>query len=115
MGIVERRELKNVHHKMTLAKFVKLAPSFDWTAYLAALGAPPFASLDVSDPGFFKGLEASLKSLPLEDWKSYLRWTFIMTADDAANYGNLAALIGHELTHGFDEGRHYDAHGNLKD
>jgi putative endopeptidase len=77
MGIVERREPKNAHHKMTLAKFVKLAPSFDWTAYLAALGAPPFASLDVSDPGFFKGLEASLKSLPLEDWKSYLRWTFI--------------------------------------
>ena len=77
MGIVERREPKNVHHKMTLAKFVKLAPSFDWTAYLAALGAPPFASLDVSDPGFFKGLEASLKSLPLEDWKAYLRWTFI--------------------------------------
>jgi len=44
------------------------------------------------------------------------RPNFDMTADDAANYGNLAALIGHELTHGFDdEGRHYDAHGNLKD
>jgi putative endopeptidase len=41
---------------------------------------------------------------------------FDMAADDAANYGNLAALIGHELTHGFDdEGRHYDAQGNLKD
>jgi len=41
---------------------------------------------------------------------------FDMAADDAANYGNLASLIGHELTHGFDdEGRHYDAQGNLKD
>ena len=41
---------------------------------------------------------------------------FDMKADDAANYGNLVALIGHELTHGFDdEGRHYDAHGNLQD
>jgi len=77
MGLVERREPKNVHHKTTLAEFAKLTPSFDWTAYLARVGAPAFTSLDVSDPGFFEGLEASLKSLPLADWKAYLRWTVI--------------------------------------
>jgi len=36
--------------------------------------------------------------------------------DDAPNYGNTAATIGHELTHGFDdEGRQFDAKGNLRD
>jgi predicted metalloendopeptidase len=36
-------------------------------------------------------------------------------ADDASNYGALASTIGHELTHGFDDqGRQYDAEGNLK-
>jgi len=36
--------------------------------------------------------------------------------DDAPNYGNTGATIGHELTHGFDdEGRNFDADGNLKD
>jgi endothelin-converting enzyme/putative endopeptidase len=36
--------------------------------------------------------------------------------DDAPNYGNTGSTIGHELTHGFDdEGRQYDAKGNLKD
>jgi endothelin-converting enzyme/putative endopeptidase len=36
--------------------------------------------------------------------------------DDAPNYGNTGQTIGHELTHGFDdEGRHFDAKGNLKD
>jgi endothelin-converting enzyme/putative endopeptidase len=36
--------------------------------------------------------------------------------DDAPNYGDTGATIGHELTHGFDdEGRQYDAKGNLHD
>ena len=77
MSVVVRREPKNIHHKMTLEEFEKLAPSFDWTAYLATLGAPAFTSLDVADPGFFKGLETSLNAFSLDDWKAYLRWTFI--------------------------------------
>ena len=37
-------------------------------------------------------------------------------ADDAINYGGAAAVIGHEMTHGFDDqGRQFDANGNLKD
>jgi len=43
--------------------------------------------------------------------------TFDPKADDAGNYGSLGGnWAGHELTHGFDdEGRHYDADGNLRD
>ena len=36
--------------------------------------------------------------------------------DDAVNYGAIGVVIGHEITHGYDDqGRKYDAEGNLND
>jgi len=67
---------------------------------------PPTVDADYNDQMNDINFPAGVLQPPLYDPKM----------DDAPNYGDTGATIGHELTHGFDdEGRQFDAHGNLKD
>jgi len=44
------------------------------------------------------------------------RHFFDVDMDDAVNYGAIGVVIGHEMTHSYDDqGRKYDEHGNLND
>jgi endothelin-converting enzyme/putative endopeptidase len=71
---VERRDPYAIYHKMTTADLEKLSPSFPWLRYLSGVGLKDLKSLNVASPDFFKGMNAQLKSVPLADWKTYLRW-----------------------------------------
>ncbi len=71
---VELRNPNATYHKMSLAQFRSLTPAFHWSAYLAAVHAPAFATLNVGSPAFFRALNAELTAVSLDDWKAYLRW-----------------------------------------
>ncbi len=71
---VERRDPYKVTHKMKVAALDALAPNFDWTTYFASSKVPPFDTLNVESPAFFKDVNAQLASVSLADWKSYLRF-----------------------------------------
>ncbi|HET8667920.1 MAG TPA: M13 family metallopeptidase, partial [Terriglobales bacterium] len=71
---VEKRDPYKLYHMMTREQFQALTPDFDWSAYLADIGAGEVKNLNVTEPEFFKALEAQLKTRPLGDWKTYLRW-----------------------------------------
>ncbi|HET9838468.1 MAG TPA: M13 family metallopeptidase [Candidatus Angelobacter sp.] len=80
---VERREPERVYHKMSLTEWQGLTPSFSFTRYLAGIGAPSLNSLNVAEPNFFKALDAELKSLSLDDLKTYLRWHLVTGQTDS--------------------------------
>jgi len=74
---VERREPKNLDHKMTSQQLAALSPSFRWNQYFAKVGLGPVQSLNVATPEFFKIMEAEVKSEDLANWKTYLRWHLV--------------------------------------
>jgi endothelin-converting enzyme/putative endopeptidase len=71
---VERRDPYKIYHKMSVAEFQKLTPSFSWEHYLADAGLPNVKTLNVTQPKFFEAVEHELKSVSLPEWKAYLRW-----------------------------------------
>jgi putative endopeptidase len=74
MTRVQRRDPNATYHKMPVAEFSGITPHFAWAAFMQEVGAPPVSSLNVSQPDFFKQMDASLAAIPLDDWKIYLRW-----------------------------------------
>src|SRR3984957_1818542 len=72
-----RRDPKTRDHKMTVAEISAAAPNFDLTLYFDNNGAPKFTSLNVGNPEFFKQVNQQLIVVPIDDWKTYLRWKTI--------------------------------------
>jgi putative endopeptidase len=80
---VELRNPDNRYNKMTVAAAQEITPNFSWTTYMTARGAPAVSELNVGQPNFFRELNAMLKEVALEDWKTYLRWMAINSAAPA--------------------------------
>ena len=74
MSRVQMRDPHAVWHKMTLPQLKEVAPGWAWEAYFRQRNAPEFASINVSQPDFFKETNRLLATIPLKDWKTYLRW-----------------------------------------
>lgn len=79
MERVKLRDPKNRDHKMKVAELAALAPSFEFQRFFEATGSPKFDTLNVIAPDFFQQTNAVLDSVPLDDWKTYLRWHLVRT------------------------------------
>jgi endothelin-converting enzyme/putative endopeptidase len=71
---VEQRDPYMQKHKMTVPELYKVAPEFDWKGFFSSANVPQFEILNVSWPDFFQEVNSQIKSAPLADWQTYLRW-----------------------------------------
>lgn len=77
MSQTEQRDPHAIYHMMDLQQLQQATPNFSWTKYLAALGQPEIKHINLAMPNFFKAMNEQLQSIPLDDWKTYLRWHLI--------------------------------------
>ncbi|HEY4129540.1 MAG TPA: M13 family metallopeptidase [Gemmatimonadaceae bacterium] len=68
------RDPNAFYHKMSITDFGKMTPHIDWKAYLAQVGGQAATVINVRNPSFFTGLDSLLTTVPIDDWKAYLRW-----------------------------------------
>jgi putative endopeptidase len=79
MSNVDLRDPNKTYHRMSVEDVQTLAPNISWATYFDQVGAPGLKDLNVGQPDFFKSLSGQLTSTPIEDWKTYLRWTLVNT------------------------------------
>ena len=82
----KREDLRNPeanYHKLTLVQLGELTPHLSWADYFKQVGAPDVSSADIEQTDFFKAVDAALVSVPLDQWKIYLRWQLIHDAAPA--------------------------------
>ena len=92
------------------------AREFELDRQMKMVGHPPHAGEWMSGvPQVFDGLAGALNTITFTAAAFQEPW-YDPKGDEPANYGALGMVIGHEMTHHFDDnGRHYDAAGNLRD
>ena len=80
MTRVQMRDPNALYHKMTSAELAQLAPGFNWPTFFSGEGRADISTINVSNPEFLKAADAMLSSVPLDDWKAYLRWHLVDVA-----------------------------------
>lgn len=78
---IERRVIKENYHKLTVADLNERQANIGWTAMLETLEMEA-ESLDLKQPAYYDKLNAMLASVPLENWKVYLKANSISSHDD---------------------------------
>lgn len=76
------REPDKLYNKIAFTDAQAIAPNFSFANYMSVRGFPTVTEINLGQPQFFKEVNAMLTEVPIENWKTYLRW---MTLNSAAS------------------------------
>jgi putative endopeptidase len=79
---IQRRRPEANYHPMIKTQLIELTPDFDWGRYFREIGLPEIGKVNVGQPDYFKAAGKLLVSIPINDWKSYLRWHLVNAASN---------------------------------
>ena len=71
-----RDPIKN-YNPMNLDGLKKLAPNFNWGQFLLDIGLNKIQKIDVGQPEFFEKLSEMMNTVSIDEWKTYLKWTYL--------------------------------------
>jgi len=74
---VENQDPQKTYNKVTPEGLSKLTPDINWNSYFTEVGYPGLSEINISQPGFMKELDNMLKTVSIDDWKTFLRWHLI--------------------------------------
>ncbi|MCE3280966.1 MAG: peptidase [Bacteroidetes bacterium] len=77
MTKVELRDPEKQYNKKSAKELAELTPNLNWDTYFSSLGMKDVNTVVVGQPEFFKAINTQLKSVSINDWKTYLRWSLI--------------------------------------
>lgn len=65
------------YNKMAIAELGKMSPGIDWSSFLSVTGIRNVDSVIVGQPEFFQALDKSLATVPIADWKAYVKFNLV--------------------------------------
>jgi putative endopeptidase len=77
---VELRDPIKNYNKMDLEGLKKIAPQFDWALYFSNIGLAQVKEMNVGQPKFFTAMAKLTKTIPVDQWKTYLKWNLVRSS-----------------------------------
>jgi Predicted metalloendopeptidase len=77
MTPTEQRDPNAIYHKMTVTDLNGVTSDFTWSKYFEGIGLKDPGAINVAQPNFIKEFGSMVASVPLDQWKTYMRWQLI--------------------------------------